>query len=292
MSSMNDELRNIIWERDNNTCQYCRKSLLQRIEPLKEIDELLSEIKEVDIYQWTKICWKCGAETTIVTYLLEISENYHIGSIENLDMELMKRYQFVKRKYSHTMGTEVIANTCIHCNSLQGNRYILKDIIEFYSEGSDMREFIIGKINTIISVKDLYDEEYHDEFQPYYEKLSTFGHVHHIDKNRKNNNIENLILLCAECHRQVHNSKVPVLLEPKPMETPIVRTQKHKYVKCTECGGRARVNMTEMTGICKKCKILIKNGRILKERLSNLIDIEEEKNRRRSDLYWKWYHRY
>ena len=28
--------------------------------------------------------------------------------------------------------------------------------------------------------------------------------VHHIDKNRKNRNIKNLIILCPTCHREVH----------------------------------------------------------------------------------------
>jgi len=122
--------------------------------------------------------------------------------------------------------------------------------------------------------------------------LRKSGHVHHIDKNRNNNNIENLTLLCAECHGHVHNSKIPVQLEPKPMQTTIVLTQKYKYVKCTECSGRVRVRMTESIGICKKCKPLIKNHRILKEKLSNLKDIEEKKNKRRSDQYWRWHHSY
>jgi hypothetical protein len=50
--------------------------------------------------------------------------------------------------------------------------------------------------------------------------------------------------------------------------------------------------MTESIGICKKCKPLIKNHRILKEKLSNLKDIEEKKNKRRSDQYWRWHHSY
>jgi 5-methylcytosine-specific restriction endonuclease McrA len=29
--------------------------------------------------------------------------------------------------------------------------------------------------------------------------------VHHIDENRKNNNIENLVILCANCHKIRHN---------------------------------------------------------------------------------------
>jgi len=30
-------------------------------------------------------------------------------------------------------------------------------------------------------------------------------HVHHIDQNRRNNNPENLILLCSDCHAMLHN---------------------------------------------------------------------------------------
>ena len=32
--------------------------------------------------------------------------------------------------------------------------------------------------------------------------------VHHIDKNRSNNNINNLIILCANCHTLVHKNKL------------------------------------------------------------------------------------
>jgi 5-methylcytosine-specific restriction endonuclease McrA len=30
-------------------------------------------------------------------------------------------------------------------------------------------------------------------------------HIHHIDQNTKNNNINNLVVLCAKCHRRVHS---------------------------------------------------------------------------------------
>lgn len=32
------------------------------------------------------------------------------------------------------------------------------------------------------------------------------GHVHHIDENTGNNDLNNLILLCVPCHRKVHKS--------------------------------------------------------------------------------------
>lgn len=31
------------------------------------------------------------------------------------------------------------------------------------------------------------------------------GVIHHIDSNRKNNNLDNLILLCGKCHNEIHN---------------------------------------------------------------------------------------
>ena len=39
--------------------------------------------------------------------------------------------------------------------------------------------------------------------------------VHHIDKNHKNNNIENLVWLCHNCHHLVHRYKEVI----KNMET-------------------------------------------------------------------------
>lgn len=33
--------------------------------------------------------------------------------------------------------------------------------------------------------------------------------IHHIDKNRNNNDLDNLIILCAWCHSQVHRRVIP-----------------------------------------------------------------------------------
>lgn len=32
-------------------------------------------------------------------------------------------------------------------------------------------------------------------------------HVHHIDSNRTNNNTSNLVTLCSDCHRAVHEER-------------------------------------------------------------------------------------
>jgi hypothetical protein len=38
--------------------------------------------------------------------------------------------------------------------------------------------------------------------------ISLNNHIHHIDKNHKNNHTHNLVPLCKLCHRVVHKTKV------------------------------------------------------------------------------------
>lgn len=56
-------------------------------------------------------------------------------------------------------------------------------------------------------------------------------HVHHIDQNTMNNNINNLVVLCAKCHRQVHSKKIEGKFEFKKDFVPekkevVVQTEK------------------------------------------------------------------
>jgi len=45
-------------------------------------------------------------------------------------------------------------------------------------------------------------------------------HVHHIDQDTMNNDINNLVVLCARCHRQVHSNKLEGKFEFKKDFTP------------------------------------------------------------------------
>ena len=42
-------------------------------------------------------------------------------------------------------------------------------------------------------------------------------HVHHIDENVKNNSIDNLVTLCAECHYRVHSKELRNGLDNPPI---------------------------------------------------------------------------
>lgn len=200
---MKNQLREIIWKRDKGICQKCQKKLFKIVDPYEELIEELLSFKKIDIYKWIKKCWKCNKDTGVVSYEFAIGYNYHIGDIKKLDEELMKKYQFVQKVFSKTEQTEVIANTCTNCNALQGNWFIMEDIIEMRSNSINMNKLIDLKLPNNLKFEDLPIDK--DELGPFEEKLSLLAHIHHKDRNRNNNKIDNLILLCRDCHIKTHS---------------------------------------------------------------------------------------
>ena len=201
-NNMNFRLRNEVWERDHESCQECNKNLykIETIEPFKEISEELRDLKEIKIYKWERECWKCKKKIPRVSYYLSAGFDYHIGEIEKIDKILMGNYPFVKKIYSKTREQEVIANTCIHCSSLQGNWFIGEEIIsDIIYQGLD--RFLDIKIPNNLTLEDLPLDKENQMLQPYPD-IKMSGHVHHIDGDRSNNKLENLILLCPSCHKK------------------------------------------------------------------------------------------
>ena len=201
---MDYELRSKIWARDKGVCQNCRKRLYEIVDPYEEAAKKLSDIKEIPIHKWSKKCWKCQEETPIVSYFLTVDSSYNIGDIEKLDKVLMQRYPFVKKIFSKTMGKEVIANTCIHCGSLQGNWFVMEDLFDIvYSV--NLSDFFELPLPNNLTPEDLTGGR-REDWRPYKRKLS-IGHIHHRDGNKKNNDPDNLILLCRDCHARCRIKK-------------------------------------------------------------------------------------
>lgn len=195
---MDYELKNRVWSRDNGVCQKCGRKLFR--DPYKTIVEELLALNEIPIFKWSKKCWKCQRKTPIVSYVFSVGYSFNLGDIEKLDEVLMHRYSFVKRVFSKTRGCEVIANTCVHCGSLQGNFFIVEDLIDMGAEpnGENMSELIDIVLPNNLAPEDLGFEK--GEPNPFWSRLPSFGHIHHKDGNQENNNLDNLILLCRNCH--------------------------------------------------------------------------------------------
>lgn len=201
---MDDKLRHEIWQRDQSTCQKCKRKLFD-IEDLKETtSNALRSIDEIPVYKWSRECWKCGKETPAVSYYLELNFFYSIGEIEKLDRFLRENYSFVKEKYSKTMGRRVIANVCVHCGSLQGNWFISREIFEMCVDDIDFVKLIDQTIPNTLIVQDLPNG--HD-LGLIKRRLTELGEVHHKDGNPENDNPDNLILLCVKCHGKIPKRK-------------------------------------------------------------------------------------
>lgn len=198
---MDYELRDKIWLRDQGICQNCGREVFETIDPCEDLSVKLSALKEIPVFKWYKNCWKCHKETPIVTYDFTLGYDFHLGDIEKVDKILMEKYPFVKRTSSKTMGTEVIANTCVHCGSLQGNWFIVEDLIDIIYE-RNMNELINIVLLINLTVEDLPSSE--NDSKPFRQKTS-FGHVHHKDGDPTNNSLDNLILLCRDCHMKIRS---------------------------------------------------------------------------------------
>lgn len=129
-----------------------------------KIFELVAEFilkNGVNIYKWEKECWKCRDITPIYSYYLTYQlydldelfsfgfEEVGIGDIEYFDNILMSNIDTIKQKYSKTLETTYVANTCIHCGALQGRNYVVKDPHEIIGElwhNRDMDKYLINKI--------------------------------------------------------------------------------------------------------------------------------------------------
>jgi len=194
------EIRRKIWKRDKGVCQDCGIRLYEEFNITKDmINTVNLSLCRVDILKYEKLCWKCNKLTPIVTYDEVLDSNLHIGDIEKIDKILKEKYPFVKEVFSKTQEREVIANICIHCGSIQGNFFIKDDLIDM----SNLNYFVDSAIETNLKPEDFGL----DENDPYIEEeeIEGLAEVHHIDKNRENNDLNNLILLCKNCHLKRHD---------------------------------------------------------------------------------------
>jgi len=109
--------------------------------------------------------------------------------------------------YENKILTPIIKLKCDYCGKYFTRR---KSNIEETDYHYCSRK--CGNIHkNILRVKDVIKDYRYTAFQVYEHKCACCGYeederileVHHIDSDRNNNNIENLIILCPNCHRKI-----------------------------------------------------------------------------------------
>ena len=99
----------------------------------------------IKVYRWEKVCWKCGKTTPVYSYYLgyeleEIDEYLStfgmigLGDLDCVDRILTREIPSIQERFSYTTQSKYIANSCVHCNALQGRNYIVDDPHEIMYE--------------------------------------------------------------------------------------------------------------------------------------------------------------
>lgn len=115
---------------------------------LNLVDLVLQYIRTygLNIYRWSKECYKCGNETQVYSYYLDydladLDELFSmggptvgLGDLDYVDEMLSKQIPSIQMRYSNTTKLKYMANTCEHCGALQGKNYVVDDPHEIIGE--------------------------------------------------------------------------------------------------------------------------------------------------------------
>jgi DNA-binding transcriptional regulator YhcF (GntR family) len=154
---------------------YCRSKLTTSKVAQIYIDnyDILEYISKngINIFNWTRECWKCNTTTPIYSYILNydlanINSNFlHfgdilLGEIRIIDKMLLDSVKTVKKAYSSVRQESYIANKCIQCNRLQGAFYLFaseegQKVHNYLEEGKSLDDFVYKTVypENILSVK-------------------------------------------------------------------------------------------------------------------------------------------
>jgi len=96
----------------------------------------------LNIYCWEKVCYKCQNKTPVYSYyldydlggILDVGFAIGLGDLGYIDKLLSSEIPSIRIRYSKTTNSKYVANTCKHCNALQGRNYVVEDPHEIMSE--------------------------------------------------------------------------------------------------------------------------------------------------------------
>lgn len=114
----------------------------------KTLSYLILKRNGVNIYEMERVCWKCNKKIKVHSYFPQIDfiladsefaqlhdfKDIRLSVFDSLDNYMSEKYDEIMIKYSKTIQCEYMANTCPHCNSLQGLHFLdaetYKDLLQ------------------------------------------------------------------------------------------------------------------------------------------------------------------
>jgi hypothetical protein len=80
-----------------------------------------------------------------------------IETLNTIDNYLINKYPSIQLRYSKTTNSRYTANTCIHCNALQGKNYVVDDPHEIFNDmyiQQCMKKYFVENVsNQLLNIK-------------------------------------------------------------------------------------------------------------------------------------------
>ncbi len=176
------------WRRARGRCEECRKQLFERT-----VVRMPSEAISFLVRLWHgHECWRCHASGRVLLVFDSQGYGYSYIQWDELGEAVRAKYPFFRRGYSATMEMNYYTNHCENCGALQGHHYVRLWAMGESLEGSAL-EPITGVMD--YSPPASYPTTRFLPFQ-----------VHHVDGNPSNNCVDNLKVVCVDCHRRIHST--------------------------------------------------------------------------------------
>lgn len=174
-------------------CQECGKLLVVR----KRVNVPSGEM-QFFVRVWKgHPCRRCESPGDVLLVFLSDGCGYPYVQWPTLGEAIRRKYAFFRPAYSDTMEMTYYANHCQVCGGFQGDHYVTEWAMTSGDwEKPPPSDLVPGVFEYIRPYS-------------YMQRVFLPFNIHHIDGDPSNNALENLRVLCIDCHRAAHRTKVP-----------------------------------------------------------------------------------
>lgn len=185
-------VREAIRARAEDRCEECSRLLAKEV--IVRNPEILADELLVRVLPYS--CWRCSGpmEAVHVQWGYRGKDLGFIVEVTDQEMgaALESRFPWFKPSYSKTVGYSYYGNRCPECDALQGHFFVTETAIAQVSDKIDAEELRLPW--KVVELEPAYEETH----------VRRWGHLHHSNGDPGDNRLENIQLLCIQCHRNQH----------------------------------------------------------------------------------------
>ncbi len=176
------------WRLARGRCEDCGKKLFERILVQMPSGKLTFQVRVWNGHE----CWRCNLPGRVLLVFDNQECGYSYIESVKLGEAIRRRYPFFRPGYSNTMEMSYYSNHCQRCGALHGDHFVHLWAIDSPERWENFHsEPVPGVV------------EYTEPTSWWTRRFLPF-HIHHVDGNPSSNSVDNLRILCVDCHKKVH----------------------------------------------------------------------------------------